>query len=206
MVASLPPIELPRFGLVALIGPSGCGKSTWASRHARPTEILSSDAFRALVSDDPNDQGATIDAFDALHLVMSRRMAHRRLSVVDATNVEAWARGRLLDLARTHRAPTMAIVFDVPLEVCLARNEIRGDRRVPAPALRRQWTRMRGSIARLPGEGWEVVHVLGGTEAVDATPVLRVGAASLAHRTSGATPTAPFGAQRNVPKEPRPTR
>lgn len=201
-------IALPRSGLVALIGPSGSGKSTWAARHVRPTEILSSDAYRALVSDNANDQSATLDAFDILHLVAARRMAHRRLSIVDATNVEAWARGRLLELTRPYHAPTMAIVFDVPLDVCLARNAVRVDRRVPEPALRRQWSRMRASIPRLPGEGWEVVHVLSGTDAVEATPVVRASAAApVARAARGAGPRgAPGGGHANVPKEPRPIR
>jgi predicted kinase len=193
MTPLVPPIELPRSGLVALIGPSGSGKSTWAARHARPTEILSSDTFRALVSDDANDQDATADAFDVLHLLAVRRMEHRRLSIIDATNVEGWARGQLLDLAREHGARTMAIVFDVPLEVCLARNALRGDRRLPEAVLRRQWSRMRRAIPHLATEGWDAVRVLGGTDAVDAVSVTRAGTS--ASRT-----------QRSVPKEPRPTR
>ena len=193
MTPLVPPIELPRSGLVALIGPSGSGKSTWATRHARPTEILSSDTFRALISDDANDQDATQDAFEVLHLVAARRMAHRRLSIVDATNVEGWARGQLLELARRHEARTMAIVFDVPLEVCLARNAVRGDRRLPEASVRRQWTRMRRSLPHLASEGWDAVRVLSGADAVDAVSVIRAGTS--ASRT-----------QRSVPKEPRPTR
>ena len=42
--------------ITALIGPSGCGKSTFARKHFKPTEVLSSDAFRGLVSDNENDQ------------------------------------------------------------------------------------------------------------------------------------------------------
>lgn len=34
-----------------------------------PGEVLSSDAFRAMVRDDENDQSATADAFDALKYV-----------------------------------------------------------------------------------------------------------------------------------------
>ena len=43
---------IPELSLVVLIGPSGCGKSTFARKHFKPTEVMSSDAFRALVSDD----------------------------------------------------------------------------------------------------------------------------------------------------------
>jgi hypothetical protein len=57
-------ISLPELSLVVLIGASGSGKSTFARRHFNPTEVLNSDACRALVSDDENDQSATDDAFE----------------------------------------------------------------------------------------------------------------------------------------------
>ena len=48
-------IAVPEFSLIVLIGPSGCGKSTFARDHFLPTEVVSSDFCRALVSDDEND-------------------------------------------------------------------------------------------------------------------------------------------------------
>ncbi len=62
-------IPLPEFSLVLLVGASGSGKSTFAAKHFKPTEVLSSDWCRAAVSDDPNDQGATKDAFELLHFI-----------------------------------------------------------------------------------------------------------------------------------------
>jgi protein phosphatase len=62
-------IKIPDLSLVVLVGVTGSGKSTFAARHFRPTEVISSDACRGLVSDDPNDQSATGDAFDVLHFV-----------------------------------------------------------------------------------------------------------------------------------------
>ena len=53
--------------LVVLIGPSGCGKSTFGRKHFLPTEVVSSDVCRGLVSDNENDQAATGDAFELLH-------------------------------------------------------------------------------------------------------------------------------------------
>ncbi len=60
-------IALPPDALVLLVGPSGAGKSTFAARHFAPTEVLSSDAMRAMVADDPMDQAATDAAFELLH-------------------------------------------------------------------------------------------------------------------------------------------
>ena len=57
-------ISLPELCLVVLVGASGSGKSSFAKEHFRPTEVLSSDFCRGLVSDDENDQAATRDAFD----------------------------------------------------------------------------------------------------------------------------------------------
>lgn len=54
-------IRIPELSLVVLIGPSGCGKSTFVRKHFKPTEVISSDYCRGLVSDDENNQEATKD-------------------------------------------------------------------------------------------------------------------------------------------------
>ena len=81
-------LSIPELSLVVLVGPSGSGKSTFARRHFKPTEVLSSDTFRALVSDDENDQTATEDAFEVLYHVGRKRLGAGRLVVLDATNVQ----------------------------------------------------------------------------------------------------------------------
>ena len=164
-------LRLPADALVVLIGPSGAGKSTFAARHFAPTQVLSSDALRALVADDANDQTATDAAFDLLHAALGMRLARRLLTVVDATNVEGWARGRLLAVARRHGRPAAAIVFDLPLATCLKRNAVRADRRLPPAAIRRQHARMRASIASVGEEGFEPIAVLSTPSAVEAASV-----------------------------------
>jgi protein phosphatase len=72
-------IELPELSLVVLIGPSGSGKSTFAGRHFASTEVQSSDACRALVGDDENDQRVTRQAFEVLHFIAGKRLALGRL-------------------------------------------------------------------------------------------------------------------------------
>jgi predicted kinase len=157
-------IELPDPCLVVLVGTTGAGKSTFAARHFRPTEVLSSDFFRGLVADDQNDQAATGDAFDVLHLVASRRLAARRLTVVDATNVLESARAPLLAIAGRSRLPAIAIVLDTPKGVCEERNRARPDRRDLGRVLARQHAALRRSIGRLDEEGFARVWIVGQTE------------------------------------------
>src|SRR5262245_12913365 len=121
-------IGIPALSLVVLIGPSGSGKSTFARTHFLPTEIVSSDACRGLVGDDPNDQSKTDAAFELLHFIAGKRLALGRLTVIDATSVRAEDRRTLVALARTHHVLPVAIVFDLPPPVCEARNAGRPDR------------------------------------------------------------------------------
>jgi len=167
-------LRLPADAMVVLIGPSGAGKSTFAARHFAPTEVLSSDALRAMVVDDPNDQSATDAAFELLHTALALRLGRGRLTVVDATNLERWARERLLAVARRHRRPAAAIVFDLPVAVCLDRNAGRTDRRLPPATIRRQHARMRASLEGLAAEGFKPIALLATPDAVDAVRVDRV--------------------------------
>jgi protein phosphatase len=104
-------ITIPEFSLVVLIGASGAGKSSFARRHFLPTETISSDFCRGLVSDDENSLEATHDAFDVLHYIAAKRLAAARLTVVDATNVQTAARAPLIALARKYHCLPVAIVF-----------------------------------------------------------------------------------------------
>src|SRR6185437_11396091 len=107
-------IAIPDFCLVALAGPSGSGKSTFARRHFKPTEVISSDFCRAMVSDDENDQAVTRDAFEVLRFVAGKRLSLGRLTVVDATNVQPEARKPLVELARQYHCLPVAVVLDLP--------------------------------------------------------------------------------------------
>lgn len=166
-------LRVPELSLVLLIGPSGSGKSTFARAHFAPTEVVSSDACRAMVSDDENDQSATEDAFDVVHLLLSRRLARGRLTVIDATNVQREARKPLLDLARERYAQVVAIVFDLPVEILEERNRQRTDRRLPAHTLPQQRGHLLRSLPGLLREGFRDVHVLRSPEEVDAVVVER---------------------------------
>jgi protein phosphatase len=166
-------IGVPELSLVVLIGPSGSGKSTFARRHFKPTEVLSSDFFRGLVSDDENDQSATLPAFEVLHQVAKRRLAAGKLTVVDATNVQAEARKPLVALAREQHVLLAAIIFDLPAKVCAERNKARPDRAFGPHVVRQQSHDLRRSLRGLSREGFHRVHLLSSVEAVDAAVVER---------------------------------
>ncbi|WP_328224197.1 polynucleotide kinase-phosphatase [Streptomyces sp. NBC_00104] len=154
--------------LVVLIGASGSGKSTFARRHFKSTEIISSDFCRGLVSDDENDQSATKDAFDVLHYIAGKRLAAGRRTVVDATSVQQESRKQLIELARRHDVLPIAIVLDVPEEVCAERNAARTDRAdMPRRVIQRHTRELRRSLRHLEREGFRKVHILRGVEDVE---------------------------------------
>lgn len=157
-------LKLPQFSLVLLIGPSGSGKSTFARRHFLATETVSSDGCRALVADDENDQRVTREAFEVLHFIVAKRLAQRRLTVVDATNVQREARASLLALAREHHALAAAIVLDMPENVCLERNRARPERNFGSPIISRQRRDLKRSLPHLKREGFRSVAVFSSPE------------------------------------------
>lgn len=167
-------LPIPDLALVVLVGPSGCGKSTFARTHFRPTEVVSSDAFRAMVTDDEADQTATSDAFGLLHLVTTKRLARGRLTVVDATNVRRDARKRLIRLAWQHHVPPVAIVFDLPVHVCLERAEARMDRLVHSEVISAQMEQLRRGVPTLDREGFFATHVLSSPDDITALTIERV--------------------------------
>src|SRR5687767_4471119 len=122
------PLTLPELCLVVLIGPSGAGKSTFARKHFKPTEVLSSDYCRGLVSDDENSQAATNDAFDVLYYIVRKRLAAGKLTVIDATNVQPEARKPIVAMAREHHCLPVAIVLNLPDRLCHDRNKDRPER------------------------------------------------------------------------------
>ncbi|MEU8838450.1 polynucleotide kinase-phosphatase [Streptomyces roseus] len=159
--------------LVVLVGATGSGKSTFARKHFKPTEVISSDYCRGLVADDENDQSASRDAFDVLHYIAGKRLAAGRLTVVDATSVQAEARRGLIRLAREHDVLPIAIVLDMPEEVCAERNAGRPDRAgLPRAVIQRHRRDLRRSLRGLEREGFRKVHVLRTPEEAESAEVV----------------------------------
>ena len=167
-------IKIPDLSLVVLIGPSGSGKSTFARKHFRTTEVLSSDACRAMVSDDENDQTVTKDAFEVLRVIAGKRLALGRLTVVDATNVQPEARKPYVALARQYHCLPVAIVLDLPESVCLERNTLRSDRNFGPHVVRNQKSQLRRSLGALRKEGFRHIFTIQTPEEVEAATIERV--------------------------------
>ncbi len=166
-------ITIPELSLVVLVGPSGCGKSTFARKHFKPTEVLSSDYCRGLVSDDENNQEATTDAFDVLHYIAAKRLAAGKLTVIDATNVQPEARKPLIALAREFHVIPVAIVLNLSTRLCEDRNLTRPDRNFGRHVIRQQSQHLRRSLRNLKREGFRHIHELSSPEEVDAVIIER---------------------------------
>jgi protein phosphatase len=167
-------IAVPGAGIVILIGASSSGKSTFARKHFKPTEIVSSDACRAMVADTESAMWASQDAFNILHAIAAARLRNKRLTVIDATNVRRAARKRLIDLAHAAKLSVVAVVFDIAEPMLLARSRERNDdRSIPDETINAQAADLRHSLAALQDEGFEGVFVLTEPEAVDAAVIVR---------------------------------
>src|SRR5881394_2735444 len=166
-------LTFPELSLVVLVGVSGSGKSTFARRHFKPTEILSSDYCRGLVSDDENSQAATPDAFGLLHFIARKRLSTGKLTVVDATNVQPEARKPLVQIAREFHCLPVAIVLDLPERVAHDRNKTRPDRNFGQHVIRQQSQQLHRSLRGLEREGFRHVHVLKSLEEIEAAVIER---------------------------------
>jgi protein phosphatase len=166
-------LAIPELSLVVLIGASGSGKSTFARKQFKATEILSSDYCRGLVSDDENSQAATKDAFEVLHFIARKRLAAGKLTVVDATNVQAEGRKPLVGIAREFHCLPVAIVLDLPERLAHDRNRTRPDRAFGPHVIRQQAQQLRRSLRGLAREGFRHVFVLRTPEEVETAVITR---------------------------------
>jgi predicted kinase len=124
-------ISKPR--IVLLTGLPGSGKSTWA---AGKDGVLSSDALRGLLTDDPMNQTVHGRVFRALRDLLKHRLELKRpWTFIDATNLTPYERRPYVMLADLYDAEIEAVFFDVPIDECVRRNRGR-DRVVPDEVIR----------------------------------------------------------------------
>ncbi|MEH1844222.1 MAG: polynucleotide kinase-phosphatase [Nostoc sp.] len=166
-------LTIPELSLIVLIGASGSGKSTFARKHFQPFEVLSSDFCRGLVSNEENSQSATKDAFEVLRFIAEKRLAAGKLTVIDATNVQMEDRKPLLQMARQYHSFAIAIVLDLPEELCDERNQLRSNRQFGLYVVRRHTQMLRRSLRGLEKEGFRYVYTLNSLEAIASVEIER---------------------------------
>lgn len=119
--------------IVVLAGLPGSGKSTWLERSG--ISAISSDEVRRLLADDPTNQSIHRRVFATVRFLVRQRLAvGRAVTYVDATHLTRWERRPYIQLGRLNDCEVEAVFFDVPLEICLERNRLRG-RVVPEDAI-----------------------------------------------------------------------
>ena len=175
---------LPDPCVVVLAGAAGSGKSTWAAAHYARSEVVSTDALRAVVGTGPADLDASADAFAVADLVIDARLRRGLTTVVDTLGLDADRRRNLRERAHAAGLPAVLVILDTPSRLCRTRNAER-DRPVPAEVLTGQLRRIRALAPLAEAEGWDRVVVL--TEQVP-TPESAAGVASAADPDQGRTP------------------
>jgi predicted kinase len=142
VIAAPPPVSrAPRGVVVLAIGLPGSGKSSWFKRHN--IAPLSSDLLRALLFDDPTEQRFQDLIFSNLRsMLRARLIARRPMNYVDATNLTPQERHNWIKLSNDFGYEVQAVYFDVPVEVCLERNQ-RRQRVVPEDVMRRMAAKLR---------------------------------------------------------------
>jgi alkanesulfonate monooxygenase SsuD/methylene tetrahydromethanopterin reductase-like flavin-dependent oxidoreductase (luciferase family)/predicted kinase len=157
--ATHPGEPLPDPCLVVLAGAAGAGKSTWAATHYARSEIVSTDALRAVVGTGPADLDASVEAFAVADLIIDARLRRSLTTVVDTLGLDPERRRNLRERARDAGVPAVLVVLDTPARLCRARNAER-DRPVPADVLTSQLRRLRTLPALAEAEGWDRVIVV----------------------------------------------
>jgi len=160
------PDRLPDPCVVVLAGAAGSGKSTWAAARYARSEIVSTDALRAVVGTGPADLDASTDAFAVADLVIDARLRRRLTTVVDTLGLAPERRREQLDRAHAAGLPAVLVILDTTARLCRIRNAER-DRPVPADALTAQLRKVRSLVAEAGTEGWDRVVVVTATDRTD---------------------------------------
>ncbi|MEI6426995.1 MAG: AAA family ATPase [Pseudanabaena sp. ELA607] len=121
--------------VVMLMGIPGSGKSHLAekilSRHPHSTEIISPDLIRQILYGNAAIQGQWAEVWHEVQNAFASAARRQKNVIYDATNYQRAYRQDMIDLARRYGFRRITgIWLNVPLWLCLSRNEVRS-RQVP---------------------------------------------------------------------------
>lgn len=129
--------------LFVLCGTPGCGKSTWVKNRVEENGgvWVSRDVIRFGMLKEGEDYFAhENEVYDKFVQTIQEELDKGGDVYADATHLNEKGRIKLLDCLNLEDVKLTAVRFDVPLEVCLERNEMReGRARVPKSVVRRMW-------------------------------------------------------------------
>jgi protein phosphatase len=112
-----------------------------------------------MLADDPADQDASAEAFRILALLANGRLKRRLTTVIDATNLRAANRKSFRHLASRYGIRTIAIAFDLPVELYNENNRRRPDRAVDGDVVADQVERMSEVMPDLLEETYGAFYV-----------------------------------------------
>lgn len=121
--------------IILAVGLPGAGKSTYFAR--RGIHPLSTDTLRLWLLDDETDQRQQAWIFWTIRYLLGiRLLLGRPRNYIDATNLTRKERRVYFRMGAQYGYELEAIFFDIPLEICLKRNQ-RRQHPVPEDAIKR---------------------------------------------------------------------
>ena len=113
-----------------LVGAPGSGKSTWGKKFVtdKPGIVrLCPDEFRAKFGTGESDQTVSAKAFAETRKGMDIALTAGLSVIIDATSMHHKARKDFLNIAKSHNATKIAVVFEATRETLIERNKKRGE-------------------------------------------------------------------------------